>query len=362
MVLNNMKSKVYFIPAKETDSLEVISARLKTLIDKSGVLDFIRPEYKTAVKIHFGEEGNTGFVKSEYVRLVCQGILKRGAKASLSDTNTLYRGRRTNSKDHLRIAAEHGFTKEAVGVDIVIPDDSKKENTIDLEINKKFIKTAKVVRLFVDADAIVGISHFKGHIMTGFGGALKNLGMGCATREGKLMQHADVSPVVYDSQCIGCGECAKICPAGAIVIKNKKSVIDNLKCIGCASCIAVCPVAAIDVPWESGGKTMQEKMAEYAFAVMKDKKGKTAFFNFAIKITKECDCLAKDDPRISPDVGILASSDPVSVDKASFDLINSSCGKDIFLESHPHRDGRRHLDYACKLGIGNIDYDLVKIE
>ena len=358
----NMKSKVYFIPVKQTDSVDSVAIKLKTLIDKSKVLDFIQTGYKTAVKIHFGEEGNTGFVRPEYARLICKNILDRGSEAVLSDTNTLYHGRRTNSRDHLGIAGEHGFTKDAVRVDIIIPEDSRKENTIDLEINQKFIKTAKLVRLFVEADAIVGISHFKGHIMTGFGGALKNLGMGCATREGKLMQHADVSPIVYEAECTGCGECVKVCPAGAIVIKNKKSVIDGLKCIGCASCIAACPVGVIDVPWESGGKTMQEKMTEYSFAVMKNKKGKSAFFNFAIKITKECDCLAKDDPRIAPDIGILASSDPVSVDKASFDLVNTSCGKDIFLELHPHRDGRRYLEYAHKLGVGNLDYELIKIE
>ena len=356
-----MKSKVYFIPVKDSRDISTIAEKVKILCAESKVLNFISQHEAVVVKIHFGEEGNTGFVKPQYARVICDEIMAKGARAYLADTNTLYRGQRTNSKDHLAIAALHGFTKEATGVEVIIPDDSKSENIIDIEINRKFIKTAKLVRLFINADAIVAVSHFKGHLMTGFAGGLKNLGMGCATREGKLMQHAEIAPVVYTEKCTGCGECEKVCPAGAIRIENHKSVIDGLKCIGCASCIAVCPVLAIDVPWESGGKTMQEKMIEYALAVIQGKKERAAFFNFAIKITKECDCLAKDDPRVAPDIGILASTDPVSIDKASFDLVNKACGRDIFKELRPNREGRRQLEYAQKLGLGNLDYELIEL-
>ncbi len=357
-----MKSKVYFLPLKESESIPAIAAKVKVLLEESKVLTCISRADQVVVKMHFGEEGNTGFVRPEYLRAICAGILQRGAGAVLSDTNTLYRGRRTNSRDHLAIAAEHGFTKKATGVEVIIPDDSKKENTINIEINQKFIKSAKLARLFYAADALVGVSHFKGHMMTGFGGALKNLGMGCATREGKLMQHAEVAPVVYTQKCTGCGECEKVCPTKAITIINNKSVIDGAKCIGCASCIAACPFMAIDVPWESGGKTMQEKMIEYASAVLQNKKGKVAFFNFALKITKECDCLAKDDPRVAPDIGIFASNDPVSIDQACLDLVTEACGKDIFGELHPHRDSRRQLEYARKLGLGDLDYDLIRLD
>jgi len=140
---------------------------------------------------------------------------------------------------------------------------------------------------------------------------------------------------------MACSECVRGCPVKAINLKDKKAVIDEEKCIGCATCIAVCPYTAIDVNWESGGDSLPEKMSEYALAVMQGKKGKLAFLNFAIKITKECDCLAKDDPRVSPDIGMLAADDPVSIDKASFDLVVKACGRDIFEELHPHRDSLR---------------------
>jgi len=356
-----MKSKVYLVRLENLAQTQVVTDKLKRLLEESRVLDFIKPDFKVAVKMHFGEEGNTGFVKPEYLRVVNDAISSKGAIVSIADTNTLYRGRRTNSTSHLALAREHGFTRETLSAEVVVPDDSKKENVKEMQINQKFIKTAKLVRLFVDADALLGVSHFKGHIMTGFGGALKNLGMGCAARVGKLQQHADISPICYQQKCIGCRECEKVCPVKAITIQKKKSVIDGAKCIGCATCIAVCPALAIDVPWGSGAENIQEKMIEYASAVMKNKRDKVGFLNFAIKITKECDCLAKDDPRVAPDIGILASTDPVSIDKASLDLVNLACGKDIFKELHPERDGSKQLKYAQKLGLGNLDYELVEL-
>jgi hypothetical protein len=354
-----MKSKVYFVAVKDANDIRAVNEKLKRLIKESRTLDFIRKEYKVGVKLHFGEEGNAAFVRPEHVRVVCDEIVSKGATAFLSDANTLYRGRRLNSKDHLALAREHGFTKEAVGIDTIIPDDTKKENTVDIKINQKFIKTAKIARFFIDTNALFAVSHFKGHMLTGFGGALKNIGMGCATREGKLTQHCDVSPIVYADRCTGCGECAIVCPVGAIQIENKKSVLDSSKCIGCASCMAACPTMAMFVDLEAGDK-VQAKMVEYALAVLKDKKDKSAFFNFAIRINKECDCWGMENPRIAPDVGILASLDPVSIDKASFDLVNKACGKDIFKAAHPEHDGMKQLEYAQELGLGSLDYELIE--
>ncbi|MCM8796386.1 MAG: DUF362 domain-containing protein [Candidatus Omnitrophica bacterium] len=356
-----MKSRVYFIAVNNVDTAVDIKIKLTQLLLDSRILGFVNKGSSVCIKMHFGEEGNTGFVKAEYVRLIVDYLLSKGAQPFLSDTNTLYKGRRTSSAEHLRLAAEHGFKRELIGAKVIIPDEKIKADIQEIEIGGRFIKTAKIARVFLDADVLIGIAHFKGHIMTGFGGALKNIGMGCASREGKLAQHSDLAPYVAMEKCTGCGECVKVCPVSAISLKKNKSHIDNAICIGCATCIAVCPFSAIDVHWDKGGELIQERMVEYAKSVLKDKKDSCAFINFAIKITKECDCLAKDDPRISPDIGILASQDPVSLDKACLDLVNKACGKDIFKEVHPQRNGFKQLEYAERLGLGSLDYELIQI-
>lgn len=355
-----MKSKVYFIAVDSSDSLPAINQKLKYLIDESKVLDFIQKKDKVVLKLHFGEEGNTGFVRPEHVRVVSDAAISRGGSVNMSDTNTLYRGRRLNSKDHLRLAYEHGFTQETTNADLIIPDDNQEKNIVCVEINQKFIKLAKVARVFIDADALIAVSHFKGHILTGFGGALKNVGMGCATRQGKLAQHCDLAPIVHTDRCIGCGECEIICPVKAINLVNKKSVVNSAKCIGCASCLAVCPSMAMFIDFKAGSQ-VQDKMVEYSLAVLKDKKEKSGFINFAIKINKECDCWGMENPRIAPDVGILASIDPVSVDQASFDLVSQICGKDIFKDAHPDQDSTRQLYYAQDIGLGSLEYELIKL-
>jgi uncharacterized protein len=355
-----MKSRVYFVPVGSLDSLQVINQKLKRLIDESKVLDFIHKKDKVAFKLHFGEEGNTGFINPLHVRVISDAAINRGANVFICDTNTLYRGRRLNSVDHSKLAYEHGFTKEVTNADLIIPDDTQEENIATVEINQKFIKQAKVARVFIESDALIVASHFKGHILTGFGGALKNVGMGMATRQGKLAQHCDLAPVVHTDRCIGCGECALICPVKAIKLVNKKSVVDKNKCIGCASCLAACPTMAMFIDFTAGSQ-VQNKMTEYCLAVLKDKKKKSGFINFAIKINKECDCWGMENPRIAPDVGILASIDPVSIDQASFDLVNKAAGKDIFKATHPEQDGTKQLQYAQSIGLGNLDYELITL-
>jgi hypothetical protein len=345
----------------ESDSADNIKAKLAKLIDTSHVFDFIGKDEKTAVKMHFGDEGNTGHVSAEYAGVVCRKIIDKAAVPFLVDTNTLYRGRRTVSADHIKIAHEHGFTPKTCFADVIVPDDTKKENVTDVKIDGELFKSAKVAVIFLKSDSLVSLAHFKGHVMTGFGGSLKNIGMGCASREGKLAQHSEIAPIVDLKRCKKCMACVQSCPVDAIRFESGRIVIDSSKCIGCATCIAACVHGAIEVNWESGGMKLQEKMVEYASAIILNKKNKIGCINFATKITKECDCLAKDDPRIMPDVGIFASNDPVSVDKASYDACFNLCGKDIFKSVHPNRDGLKQLKYANKLGLGELDYELIEL-
>jgi uncharacterized Fe-S center protein len=355
-----MKSTVYFAAVKDAEDIQGVNDQLKKLLEKSKVLDIIRKKDKVGIKMHFGEAGNTGYVRPAHVRVVCDEVARKGATATLADANTLYRGRRLHAKDHLALAHEHGFTKKAVGIDVVIPDDKKKTDITEIQIDQKLIKTSKVARLFIDCEAIVSVAHFKGHALTGFGGAIKNIGMGCATREGKLAQHCDAAPVFRSERCTGCGECEVVCPAEAISIENDKAVLDRTKCIGCASCVAVCPNMTIFIDTEAGD-AVQEKMAEYALAVLRDKKEKACFLNFALRINRECDCWSRKNPRIAPDVGIFSSLDPVAIDKASFDLVNQASGEDIFKKTHPKEDGLKQLRYAQEIGLGSMDYDLINV-
>lgn len=355
-------SRVYFAKVAESDTVDAVSDKLAHLIDESRVFNFLEDGETAAVKIHFGEEGNTGHVRPEHAGVVCRKIIAKGGKPFLVDTNTLYRGMRIDSAGHIKLARKHGFTKKACGAEVVVPDDTRKGNVSEVKIDSDFFKSAKIASIFLKSDAIVSLAHFKGHIMTGFGGSLKNIGMGCASREGKLAQHSTVTPIVDVKKCKGCMACVKACPSDAIYSEGLRVVIDPAKCIGCATCIAVCANNAIEVDWESGGAELQEKMIDYASAVLSQKKGRLAFINFATRITKECDCLAKDDPSIIPDIGIFASRDPVSVDKACYDAcVNASGGRDIFRVVHPDRDASRQLKYAHKKGLGSLDYELIEL-
>jgi hypothetical protein len=328
------------------------------LLDASAIFARVKAGQRVALKLHFGEEGNTGFVKPDYCAVIVDAVKQRRAIPFLSDTNTLYSGKRTNSKDHLALAYLHGFTPEKVGAEVIIPDDTRTENVFESSYKGAYVKTAMIARIFQDAGFLVGVAHFKGHLMTGFGGAIKNIGMGCATRAGKLFQHAGIAPCVIKKKCGGCRACIAVCPAAAITLVRDTAVIDPSRCTGCASCIAACTYGAIDVPWESGGNVIQEKMAEYACAVLSGKKGRCAFINFCIKITGECDCLAKDDPRIAPDIGILVSVDPVALDQACCDLVCAAAGRDVFKEAHPKRDGTKQLRHAQDIGLGGREYVL----
>jgi uncharacterized Fe-S center protein len=355
-----LNSKVYFTPVKETDSIDQIKQKFSTLIQKSALLNTGTSALKKAViKIHFGEEGNTGYLPPEIVAVVCGKITGQGGEVIISDSNTLYRGRRMNSKDHLALANEHGFTKENTGGAVLIADETS-DRVASIPVNLQFIKDAKIPKVYLETDLLISMAHFKGHLAAEFGGTLKNIGMGCATREGKMAQHSDLEPKTNAFRCTGCGTCIANCQVEALSLVQGKAKINAAWCTGCAGCIAVCPVEAIDVNWGSGAARMQEKMVEYASAVLKNVP-RSLHINFATRITAECDCIAKDDPRITDDIGIFISEDPVALDQACFDAVVKQAGKDPFKEYHPHCDGNRQLMYAEKLGLGSRKYEMIVV-
>jgi len=354
-------SDVYFVAVENDTSADERVRRLGLLIDKSGLSSMIAPGSTVCIKMHFGEAGNTGFVPPALVRVITDTVGTSGGSSVCTDTNTLYRGRRTNSNDHAALAREHGFDESATGARLYIPDDREPDVAMALSGAGRLAGTVHSFRFFSEVDLLIGLAHFKGHMVTGFGGALKNIGMGCATREGKLSQHCAVAPFVNEKNCIGCGACSDVCPADAVAITAGKAAIDPQRCIGCASCIAACGSNAVELDWGSGAGNMSEKMVEYAAAILKAAK-KTFFISIAQHITAECDCIAGDDPRIIPDIGYCASTDPLALDQACYDL---SCmaagGHDPYRKAHRWRNPVAQLDHAEQLGIGSRAYSLVKV-
>ncbi|MDI6840668.1 MAG: DUF362 domain-containing protein [bacterium] len=355
-------SKVYFIDfstgfrKKSYPSQDIIS-KLDSLFIRSGLLDLFKEKELgvkplVACKLHFGERGNTGFVKPVFVKKIVEIIKLKGGLPFLTDTNSLYVGERGDAPSHIRLAAEHGFN----GAPIIIADGLRGEEHIKVKSNGKHFNELKIASSIYYADIMIVISHFKGHYVTGFGGALKNLGMGCASKAGKLEQHSSVSPWVGD-ECTGCGACKRWCPADAIKITDVAKILSS-KCIGCAVCISVCKIGAIKINWEDVSVQLQERMIEYAKGAVTGKR--VGYINFITDVTPLCDCWGSSDPPVVPDIGILASLDPVSIDAASFDLVNkASLGK--FGKLHPSAEPEVQLNYAEQIGLGTQKYKLIKV-
>ncbi len=338
-----MAARVYYSEKFDTGTIRDLFSR--ALAD-SGI-----SSGKIAIKVHFGEKGNTRFVQPEQIRPVADILRQKSSDVFVTDANTLYRGMRLNARDHLQIAREHGFEK--VGVPIIIADGEKGEDEKEVTIDKKIFQKVKIAARIAEADAIAVISHFKGHMLTSFGGAIKNLGMGCGSRSGKLEMHSKIKPSVGEG-CILCDQCVEVCPAGAINTEGDSAVIDHARCIGCARCIAACDAEVVSVPWEGAtSREVIERCAEYAYGAAIGKK--IVCVNFINKIASDCDCMG-DTRLIGKDVGIAASADPVACEQASYDLcLKRHNGRDIFKETHGI-DGRHMLEYAESIGLGTRKY------
>lgn len=312
---------------------------------------------KVAVKIHFGEKGCNTFTDPKLIKEVTDRVKELDGKPVLVECNVLYRGSRTIKKNHLNTALEHGFNF----ADIDILDGDMGEYEIEIPIkNGKHHKTAKIGKGIEKYDSLISIAHFKGHMMQGFGGNIKNIGMGLGSRAGKLAMHADISPHI-SKRCNACGLCIEACPSDAIKLVNNKAEINKELCIGCAKCIAVCPIGAIKVPWEGATpEVLQERVVEYTQAVLSLFDFNGYFINILLNITKDCDCVNQRQDPIMEDIGILASKDIIALEQASIDLVKKSAGKDIFKENNKV-NSQIQIDYGEKLGLGNKEYELVEI-
>lgn len=352
-------STVYYIQLKRGEERSSVINKTIKMLNKAPFLDLVKDTDLIGIKIHFGEKGNKGHIQADIVKHIADLLKKKSARVFVTDTNTLYIGCRSNSVDHMKIADEHKFSLTNIGIPVIIADGLTGRNFTTVTVNGKHFKNVKIASDIVHTDFLLCLSHMTGHMQTGFGATIKNLGMGCASRAGKLEQHSNVLPEVSPAKCIGCKTCLKWCPADAIIMEGRKAVIIKDKCIGCGECTVACKVGAIEIKWSESIKVLQEKMAEYASGVVKAlTPEKMYYLNFLTHITKDCDCMTKDEPPVCADLGIMASTDPVALDQASVDALLKSNNCDIFKKGYPQIDWSIQLKHAESIGMGSTNYKL----
>ncbi|MDH6343770.1 putative Fe-S center protein [Parabacteroides sp. PFB2-12] len=371
-------SKVYFTNLRTNPSNNLLQ-KMERLVKKAGIESIDFNKQFVAIKIHFGEPGNLAYLRPNYAARIANLLRSLGGKPFLTDSNTLYSGGRSNAVDHLRSAMENGYNPISAQCDIIIADGLKGTDYREIPIDGEYCKAPKIGAAIADADIIISMNHFKGHEQAGFGGALKNLGMGCASVGGKLELHAASQPAIDTENCIGCNICAKYCAHDAVHLQNRKAVIDYDACVGCGQCVALCQYDAAVLGEGDTSERLNYKIAEYTKAVLKDKPH--FHISFIMNVSPECDCWNHNDAAIVPDLGIAASFDPVALDKACADLVmgapalsnnrvTDACphdhhmheGEDKFRLIHPDTEWKKGLEYAEKIGLGRQAYELIQVK
>jgi len=368
-----MASTVYFARVKAGSKDESAIARVRQLFEAARFDTLIEADALTAIKLHVGERGNDAHLRPEYVRQVVELVQASGGRPFVTDTNTLYSGSRHDAVDHLATALEHGFDYAVLGAPFIISDGLVSDHYRDVRIDKKHFDTVKIAGDILAAPSMIVMSHFKAHAMAGFGGAIKNLAMGCAPSAGKADQHKGMKPIVDVQKCSACGVCVGVCPRSAISIEAGAPRINYDRCVGCGECMAMCETSSISYDWEHDLQRFVEMLTEYAFGATAGKRG-VGYLNFLLQITPDCDCVPWSDAPIVPDVGILASTDPVAIDAASVDLVNGQRGipgtrlvnnlepgEDKFKGVWSETQGSVQITYGEEIGLGTGSYKLVEL-
>ena len=372
------KAKVFFTDFR-TQVGTSMTDKLKKLCLAAGFKNIDMEGKFVAIKMHFGELGNLAYLRPQYAKAVADLVKAQGGIPFLTDCNTLYPGSRKHALEHMDCANLNGFNTVTTGCQIIIGDGLRGTDEVEVPVkNGEYVKAAKIGRAVMDADIVISLAHFKGHEMTGFGGAIKNLGMGCGSRAGKMEQHSSGKVSVNEELCRGCRRCAKECGSNAITYEGNKAHINKDLCKGCGRCIGACAFDAIANDQWDASDILDRKMAEYAQAVCQDRP--TFHINIATDISPNCDCHGENDGPILPNLGFFASFDPVAVDQASVDaaqkatpIENSQLGDNLkkpdfqkkgdhFLDSNPHVNWEETLIHAEKIGLGTREYELKTIK
>ena len=374
------KSKVYYTDFRAKLG-EGLPLKLQRLLRTAGIDQIDMDGKFVAIKMHFGELGNLGFLRPNYARAVVDVVKSLGGKPFLTDCNTLYPGSRKNALEHLYCAWENGFTPMTVGCPILIGDGLKGTDDVEVPVEGgEYVTAAKIGRAVMDADIFISLSHFKGHETTGFGGAIKNIGMGCGSRAGKKEQHSNGKPVIDPEACRGCKRCLKECANDGLVFNEltRKMEVDTEHCVGCGRCIGACNFDAIAFATDAATKELNCRMAEYTKAVID---GRPNFhISLVMDISPNCDCHAENDAPILPDIGMFCSFDPLALDQACVDAClrqqplpgsqlydnmhrEGFCDHhDHFVNSTPESEYKTCLEHAAKIGIGSREYELIEMK
>ncbi|MFA5517444.1 MAG: DUF362 domain-containing protein [Desulfuromonadales bacterium] len=368
-----MDSTVFFADAR-AGHRENLFAKLLRLLDAAGIEKIVGRGDLAAIKVHFGEKGGHAYIRPTFLRRIVDRTKALGARPFLTDSCTLYPGERKEAVSALSCGIENGFAYAVAGAPLIMCDGLRGHSARRVSVAGEILHEVDIALGILEADALIAVSHFKCHELTGFGGALKNLGMGCSSREGKLEQHSNIAPQVAEEYCTACAACLKACVHDAIAFVEGKARIDPARCAGCGRCITVCEETAVRVQWNEEVPLVMKKMAEYAKGALTGKDGKALFVNFVTQVSPACDCYGHSDAPIVADQGIVVSTDPVAIDQACADLVNGAhglpgtalqsghaCGGDKFRGLYPQIDWELQLAHAEKLGLGSRRYKLVRL-